>query len=381
MFTQRLFRSSAAALLPGLLVALACGGPAVRMGGDVDPYNGVIDNTLGAPAFTGTNFTAQGALATQFQPTTPASSARSNCNGNTSCYIPQTGYANGQVISFFTAGVIKPLPFATLPSFVPKSCGTNGFGCVYDPSMADHRSDGGGGWHADLFPHSCAPGSYDPVRDAYKRDQQFPIANALPVNNLTNTSALPPLGVVAIYGVTGVSGETCNDLKYSSSIGDKNNPGHFGAKRSDSSISYEAWFVFDPVVAVLANVGPGAALLTPNTFWFNGLQASYLSGGPIPTDESGNLMAMDGITVDYGNSFADPTSSRVVLLPYMPGDDGYSPIVRLHDFKTSKSLPSSGTAPFVGICPIGAATCPDNFVKLSDSATVFNTIVIVASPQ
>src|SRR5258706_7306696 len=190
MSNRFLSRGSAPALL-ATLAALSCGGPGARHDGDVDPYNGVIDNTYGVPSSTGTNFTAQGALANQFQP------------ASKSGYVLQTGFWNGQSISFFNSGVIKPLPFATLPSYVPAHCDASGMNCVYDKSMADHRSDGGGGWHADVFPHSCKQGSYDPVLDAFPRDQQFAIADALPVNNLLNTSALPPLGMVAVYNVTG----------------------------------------------------------------------------------------------------------------------------------------------------------------------------------
>ena len=40
--------------------------PRDGLAGDADPYNGVVDNTFGAPTFTGTNFTSQGALAVQF---------------------------------------------------------------------------------------------------------------------------------------------------------------------------------------------------------------------------------------------------------------------------------------------------------------------------
>src|SRR5512135_2854999 len=103
MFTHPVVRSVA---LLATAAALCCGGPAERMGGDVDPYNGVVDNTIGAPSFTGTNFTAQGALAIQFQPTLTTSSTRATCNGATSCYLPQSGWVNGQAINFFNAGVL-----------------------------------------------------------------------------------------------------------------------------------------------------------------------------------------------------------------------------------------------------------------------------------
>jgi hypothetical protein len=66
-----------------------------------------------------------------------------------------------------------------------------------------------------------------------------------------------------------------------------------------------------------------------------------------------------------------------VLLPYQPGDAGYSPMVRLHDFHSSKSAGF-----YKGVCPIGAATCPATYVKLSDATpSAFNTIFIAASPQ
>src|SRR5438270_12396254 len=97
MFTHPVVRSLAL-----LAILVACGGPGDRYSGDADPYNGVLDNTYGVPALTGTNTTAQGALAAPFMPLVPTpSSARTTCNLNTathafnvSCYQPQPGFAN-----------------------------------------------------------------------------------------------------------------------------------------------------------------------------------------------------------------------------------------------------------------------------------------------
>ncbi|MGZ6143049.1 MAG: hypothetical protein ACXWLM_06905, partial [Myxococcales bacterium] len=247
MITHPVVRSVA---LLATAAALSCGGPGERMGGDVDPYNGVIDNTIGAPSFTGTNFTAQGALAIQFQPTLTTSSTRATCNGGTSCYLPQTGFANGQSIIFFNAGVLKPLFSSNPAPYEPAKCDDTQLNCVYAPSIADHASDGGGGWHAYAFPHSCSPMPFDPVLDAFTRDQQFPITTDLPINNLALTSPKPPLGIVAIHSVTGVTGETCNDIKYASSIGEKSSPGHFGAVGSTKPTGFEVWMMFDPAVTV-----------------------------------------------------------------------------------------------------------------------------------
>ena len=397
MSNRSLSRSAPAVL--ATLAAFACGGPAQRHDGDVDPYNGVIDNTYGVPSFTGTNFTAQGALAIQFQPTVPSSSQRSQCTyldpsglavKSNSCYIPQTGFWNGQTISFFNAGVIKPLPFATLPSYVPLHCDTSGMNCVYAPSMADHRSDGGGGWHADVFPHSCTPGSYDPVQDAFPRDVQFSIVDALPTNNLMNSSALPPLGMVAIHSVTGVTGETCNDLKYQSSIGNSAEAGKFGSRRSDKPTGYEVWYIFDPIVPALkaANTGNGAALLPVQVLWFNGLQANYISGGNVPTDADGNLIAMDGIILGTSTAFGDPFASGKIILPYQPGDDGFSALVRLHDYKTSKTG-YNAVCPFGSVCTDTAKikyvslsnTCPTGQTTECVVVNAFNTALLAASPQ
>lgn len=341
----------------------------MRYDGDADPYNGVVDNTYGAPTFTGTNFTAQGALAIQFQ---PSSTSKTACLGNSSCYLPQLGYVNGQSIPFFNAGVIKPLFSSNPPPYVPLSCDANGMNCAYAPSIADHGSDGGGGWQAYSFSPGCKVVPFDPVMDAFSRDQQFPIVSALPINNLALTSPKPPLGVVAIHGVSGVKNETCNDLKYFSSVGTK-----FGSVGTRAPTGYEVWMIFDPTVTVFkATPAAAGSQLDPDVFWFDGLQGAYLSGGPIPVDASGNLVAMDGVIVDQGSSFASPTADNVVLLPFQPGDGGYSPIVRLHDFHSSKSANF-----YKGVCPIGAATCPANFVKLSDAtASAFNTILIAASP-
>ncbi|MFN2546980.1 MAG: hypothetical protein ABR567_06090 [Myxococcales bacterium] len=368
--------------------AFCCGGPGVRYDGDADPYNGVVDNTFGAPTFTGTNFTSQGALAIQFQ---PSSTSRSTCLGNNSCYLPQKGFVNGQTILFFNAGVNKPSFSTDPPPYPPVSCATwtagqappidySGFNCAYAPSITDRASDGGGGWQAYSFAPGCKPVPFDPVLDAFSRDRQFPIASALPINNLALSSPKPPLGLVGVHGVSGVAGETCNDIKYFSSVGTKGDPGKFGSIGSASPTGYEVWMIFDPTVAVYkTSPATSGGLINPKVFWFNGLQGAYVSGGAIPVDANGNLIAMDGVIVDPSSatSFASPTADNVVLLPYQPGDGGYSPIVRLHEFHT-KSSPGTLT----GVCPIGATTCPANFVKLSDAgASAFNTIFIAASPQ
>jgi hypothetical protein len=261
--------------------------------------------------------------------------------------------------------------------------------------MADHFADGGGGWHADVFPHSCTAAGYNPVQDAFPRDQQWPVADSLPLNNSNLTSPHPPLGLVSVYGVTGVSGETCNDIKFHESIADSGGKGKFGAVRTAKPTGFEVWMIFDPTLPVLAApgaAGANAASIPTSSYWYRGLQASYLPGGPVPVDASGNLVAMDGIILDPSSGgFEVPTTNFAVLLPAQPGDDGYSPIVRLHDFK----LPSSNKlGDFKGVCLLGDAACEaahgpkgkNDFVLLSSLSAsalsaAFNVVFLAVSAQ
>ena len=110
----------------------------------------------------------------------------------------------------------------------------------------------------------------------------------------------------------------------------------------------------------------------------------------IPTDANGNLQAMDGVILDPAGSsaFEVPTTAGSVLLPAAPGTPGFSPIVRLHDFRIPSGATACNNGPcalgfFTGVCPIGqTAPCPTTSVDLSKlSANAFNSMFIVASPQ
>ena len=367
-----------APVVQALLAGLCACGPQYGSGiGNADVYNGVIDNTIGAPLAAGVQTVQQGALATAIQPVviTATGTARNPCNGNASCYFKTQGFAAGQPFHFFIAGNVADT--TPEPPFIP-TCAIPGFDCVYSPAIAIHQGDGGGGWSADVFPHSCTPAPFDPVNDAYRRDQQFPLVSALPLNNSALSGARPPVGVVAVHSVTGVAGETCNDLKYYENVGTPGHPGHFGSVQTAAVSSYQVWMVFDPLLPVYTQ--SAGAPLTPDIFWFRGLQANYLSGGSIPVDANGNLVAIDGVILDpVAGGFEVPTTDKSVLLPAQPGTPGFSPIVRLHDFR----LPSgSKLGDFTGVCPIGTLSCPANFVDLSKAGTTaFNSMFIVASPQ
>jgi hypothetical protein len=381
MSKKELYRVPAIA---ALVVILAACGPRYGSGvGDADPYNGYIDNTLGSPLAAGVQTVQQGALATAIQPvvfTSTSATVRAPCNGAASCYYATQGYANGQVVSYFIAGnVASNTPE---PPFIP-TCAPDGFNCVYSPQIAVHQGDGGGGFTGYVFPNQCRPAAYNPVTDAFTRTAQYPIASALPLNNSSLSGARPPVGLVSIAGVDGVSGETCNDLKDDASIGDdKDNPGRFGSYAVPTG-NFQVWMIFDPTLTVLSQ-SAGVALTTQH-FWFRGLQGNYLASGPVPVDAKGNLIAMDGIILDPpGSAFEVPTTSHAVLLPAGPGDPGYSPIVRLHDFHLSTGQ-TVATSPYKGVCLLGQTNCPTGYLNLNTATgvgtTAFNTVFLVASAQ
>ena len=352
----------------GLAALAACSGSK----NSADPFYGAIDNTFGVPP---NSAPGVGALDAKFQPIVTTPSTRVLCFGlGNSCYVQQQGFVNGQFFNFFNTGTITPssnVPTTTLPD------GRVG----YPATLADHnKADGSGGWHADSFPHSCTPRArgFDPRDDAYRVDIQYPVADALPIANTAVSGAKQVLPIVAVYGVTGVQGETCNDIKNSLSIASATDPesGAFGARRSLTPLDYEVWAVFDPTVPVLTASGTP---ITADFFWFRGLLANYFSGGPIPLGPDGSLVAMDGIILDpaVGTTFEKSTTNKALLFSYKPGDVGYSPIARLHDFR----LPAGKKlGDYTGICQVGAV-CKPTEVKLSDAGNVFNTIFIVSSAQ
>jgi hypothetical protein len=111
--------------------------------------------------------------------------------------------------------------------------------------------------------------------------------------------------------------------------------------------------------------------------WFKGLLGFYVDGGPVPVDSTGNVIAMDGIIVN-GSSFANAFDANAVILPALPGEDAYSPVVRLRQF-SAESGKKAGD--YVGICATGATGCPGNYVKMESTTDSFNTIFIAAQPQ
>jgi hypothetical protein len=391
METRSPYRGTLATLL---FVALGagCGGTTT----DADPYAGAV-------------FASDGTVYA-FDSKFLASTDNTFCKPlglSTPCYPVQTGYANGKKIQFYNLisllfegtsltvpapPQIGPVITSNLPSPIPVSITTK-------------NADNSGGSHVDVFPNNCTPDfDYDPRLDAYTKTSQGPVFDSLPLAGASTKQFVWP--VVATYQVSGVSGETCNDIKDSRSIAKATDaaPGAFGARRTAVPTSYELW----PVLDMTANLAPFSSAVStptdpswgPKLGWYRGLQLRYLDGGPIPTatvpdpnnpaNTITTLVPMDGVLLAtiYTN---DPPAVNIVkvqtnysvLLPAAPGDDAYSPIVRLHTF----ALPSGKKiGDYHGVCPVGtpAGTCPADYVDITKAETNLSfdpTIFIASTPQ
>jgi hypothetical protein len=314
-----------AALLLPLLALSGCGDAATA----VDPYYGTVDAT---------------AFDAKFLPSTD----KKACPGGP-CYAPQQGYAHGKAFFFYNLGAVGTKALGTL---TPASAKT-----VFDfPTGCDGKTD------------------FDAGSDAYPHDTQFPIFSALPL--ATTAFGVNVLPLVISHGVNNVTGNVCNDLKDAASIGPAGGPpGHFGATDGDVGP-----VLIRAVVDASAPLNPGTSgvKLTAQRGWYRGLQLSYLEGGEVPVDAKGNLAAMDGVILDPTSAgfFAKPTDAKVVLLPAVPGEAGYSPIVRLHDF----TLPA-GKLPgdYKGLCGGSLGACAASDLDVTTAKSAFNTIFIAAS--
>jgi len=334
MLTAMLRRGALAALFVGAL-APACGpdtGPKVPG----DRYNGVFDSA---------------SLDLKFA---PGSTSTTTCGSvRAPCYLAQQGWANGKAFKFYniagaaTANAVRTTPSATVSLF---PLATSSLIKVFH------------------FPNNCAKGKeFDPRSDLFREDVQYPLFTNLPFPSTSSSVFVLPL--VALHSVS-VSGNTCNALKDAASITD----GEFGARPSENPTSVQVWAPVDPS----SGFQPlGSAATPPPTAnaWFRGMQGLYLDGGRVPLDSSGNVVAMDGVILNpVGSAFESVLTNNALILPATPGQDAYSPVVRLRQYRMTGSQRLSD---FSGICLAGA-TCKAKEVPIADTTASFNTIFIVA---
>jgi hypothetical protein len=311
------------------LLALGCG----KDEGGGDPYRGVID--------------ASG-LDAALRPVADAA----RCPGGP-CYPLQRAQAEGTPLEIYNLGSTSGAAFPTGSGGSP----------VVPVALASIRA-----WDAGT---ACTPGGgYDPRVDDYPTDVQFPIFNGLPLAGSGSGLILP---LIAVFGIEGLSGNRCNDLKDAGSIALPGvGGGDFGATSTTSSQLY-LWAVIDMTARLPVPIG---STFASRGGWYRGLQLRFLDGGALTPDPQGNLPVMDGALVHpaFPGTRSLPTDADAVVLPARPGSPGFSPIVRLHHFDMGPAEPM-GT--YTAICAGGPCGANEVDMTAADPATSYVLFLVV----
>lgn len=347
MSKNNLFRRA----LPALTAALtaACGSPVdAPANASGDAYQGAADTSV---------------LDGKLQP----SPSKALCQGQAPCYAPVQAFVDGGPISFYIAGTFTTADAVKLPAaFGPKQ-------------VARTAADNSGGFDIDLFRNpTCRPGvAQDPVHQAYGTDKQYPVLLDLPLAPNTGSKNLT-YPIANTFEVLGVSGQ-CNDLKTAASIStDPAVLGRNGAVQPTASAGYEVWLVGD-LSATFFDLNGNIAQMP--LAWFKGLLIGAVGGPgnaiPLDPNDATKFRFMDGAIQNPPGAFSSVTDPKAIVLPYKPGEPGYSPLVHLHNF----TLPGGKKiGDYKGICTPGQTGCPPNYIQ-DLSGAAFNTVFIVASVQ
>jgi hypothetical protein len=119
--------------------------------------------------------------------------------------------------------------------------------------------------------------------------------------------------------------------------------------------------------------------------WSADLQLTFLEGGIVPLSVPGasTFAVMDGVIVHpYGSgNLSATTEGQVIILPFLPGQPGYSPLVLLHDFHVPQGvdLDSFGNfynTVYTSICT--TSPCQPNEVDMTQTVSSNNLLFIVA---
>jgi hypothetical protein len=327
--------SAALTCMASMVILLGCG-PEDKSK-TPDAYKGFIDGTVLDSKF------LSGVCPT-------ATSATARCTS----YIAQKGFAKGEPVLFYNLGGFNTLA-STVPAIKPSDLK------AAPNSVAYQLPDG-----------ACTGSStFDPLKEAYANDRQFPLFNALPLP--ARSGAVPTWPFVNVRKFALGGSIQCNDIKAASSIGTADAPGKFGAVAEDA-VEARLWAVIDPAFPLT----PGSADFKPERYgWYNNLLLTYLDGGPIPANAQGELQAMEGVILDPAGStaFARPTDSQAVLLQFKKGEPGFSPIVKLRSFR----LPAGKVlGDYTGICASGMNCGPKEVNLTQAAANAVNTIFIVS---
>ena len=320
------------------LSAMSCGGSTELS----DPYMGVIDGT---------------GLESKFQPATCGTG-----NNAPKCYQPMTGTAEGTNFPFYNLGVLA----ANDRSLTP-----DGTKLVMPVTLARTTTY--------EFSEPCKTGKeYNERTDAYREDAQYTLFDALPLPPPSSSPPPPPvLPLVKVKSWQGMPQYTCNTVKDASSLTE----GKFGGRAAEGDL-----FALRAVIDLTATFKPlsDTSTFAPQPGWFRGLQFVFLDGGAVPTEEvtvgTGDtaktvhaVKMMDGVWLKPSSSSARPTDATAKLLfQAKPGDENWSPVVRLREF-----TPAAGVT-YTGLC-YQSPDCAADTVDMSSTALKDNSVLFVVS--
>jgi hypothetical protein len=380
-----------------LACLLSCGPPL----NSADPYEGVADPGYSLPS--GTPYDSKFLPIATSVKATDGSSLCPSAKGP--CYPLIKGYAHGSPIFFYEiGGVTSKSPFApTCPGTPPAPiCKDPSGNEVFSTTLAANRV-------FEFTPGQCTanPNGYDPLWDAYDTTVQFPVMTQLPT--AVSSFATPVVPMAGVVAVTGISGDQCNDIKTAASVdgapctSNANcnsgvcsatgfcQGGRFGATAPPTVDHYSMYAGIDMTASVPPLVGSdGKTALSPQPFgyaWSGDLLTGLLSsvGGknagniPIDTSTPPNFVTMDGVIVDPVGKFSVPTDNKTIIFPAAPGEAGWSPIVRLHDFTINPDAGQS-IGSLTDICD-GGCTAPNQVDMTRTTTAAFNTIFVIAVGQ
>ncbi|WP_224244509.1 hypothetical protein [Hyalangium gracile] len=293
-----------------------------------DTFQGYIDGSV---------------LDTRFQPA-------GTCGSNIKCYVPQTATVNGDPVVFYNMGLVaNPNTDKSKPPAPTKveSIATT----VYE------------------FPEGCIAGpEYDPRTDAYEQTRQYPVYSRLPV---TSTSS-PPVPLAKVVYWSGSDKYECNAIKSATSVDE----GKFSLTQQEGSvISMRA------IIAPFEMRRGDGTTYTPPLGWYKGLLLNYVDAGQVPVETVQDnpesepyqvLAPMDGVLVHpSGTGTSQATANNVLVLRARPGEQGWSPVVKLREFRaTAPNSPSF----YKSLCY--DPPCATNAVDMTKATTYAGTLYL-----
>ncbi|MBZ4421690.1 hypothetical protein [Myxococcus sp. RHSTA-1-4] len=314
--------------LAAALSAVACGESTQEVG---DTYQGVIDATV---------------LDSDFKPTSGA-------------YRPATARVKGTSVPFYSLGQVaterKDSKGVLTDSGVPVD--ENGRPYLPASRVVATSYD---------FADGCKTGKadFDYRTDSYPENVQWSLFDTLPLA-VTGRTAPQALPLVKVKRWTGTAGEQCNAIKDVASL----TKGAFGgAAEEGESLALRG------IIDVSAEFYPlrTESAYTSTGGWYRGLQLAYLDGGAVAVDEAGNVKVMDGVLVSPPTG-APATETPVYLFAAQPGEEGWSPVVRLRTFTATAAKPASS---YTGLC---ADACADTELNITPINRYAGVLFVVGS--